>query len=175
MMAADPSIPPDPSCVLGRGRGVGDFIGELFRFNLYQRSQGRIARQATFAALAVIVGLGAWVLYESRLPEAWDGYVRGQYTDQQVPVWGTVMWLVLALLPLAVLLGGLWASFRIVQMPTFADFLISVESEMRKVSWPSRAELARASIVVMLVIFVLAGVLYAFDIMWEILLKWIFR
>ena len=36
-------------------------------------------------------------------------------------------------------------------MPAFADFLIAVEAEMNKVSWPTRHELIRASMVVMLV------------------------
>jgi preprotein translocase subunit SecE len=48
-------------------------------------------------------------------------------------------------------------------MPTFADFLISVEGEMNKVSWPSRSELFRASLVVILVIFFLAALLFAYD------------
>ena len=77
--------------------------------------------------------------------------------------------------PLVVLLVGLWTSFRVVQMPTFADFLISVEGEMSKVSWPARGELFRASIVVMLVIFILAAVLFGFDVMWEFLLGWLFK
>ena len=51
------------------------------------------------------------------------------------------------IVPLTVLVGGLWASFRVVQLPSFADFLISVEAEMNKVSWPSWDELIRASIV----------------------------
>ncbi len=54
-------------------------------------------------------------------------------------------------------------------MPTFADFLISVEGEMNKVSWPSRAELFRASLVVILVIFFLAAVLFCYDL----LLRWL--
>jgi preprotein translocase subunit SecE len=54
-------------------------------------------------------------------------------------------------------------------MPAFADFLISVEGEMNKVSWPSRSELFRASIVVMVVIFFLAFLLYGYDV----LLTWI--
>jgi hypothetical protein len=41
---------------------VGAFVQELFRFNLYKRNQGRVARQVTFAALAVIVALAAWCL-----------------------------------------------------------------------------------------------------------------
>jgi preprotein translocase subunit SecE len=128
---------------------VGTFVQELFRFGLYKRSQGRIARQVTFGALAIIFALGAWCLndyYSNRGPGIQFG------------------------VPLAVLVIGLWASFRVVQLPSFADFLISVEAEMNKVSWPSRSELFRSSIVVMLMIFILAFVLLLFDLMWKFLL-----
>ncbi len=118
------------------------FVQELFSFGFYKRSQGRIARQVTFAALAIIVALGCWSL---------SGYLSGRH-----PAWQYG-------LPLALLALGAWASFRIVQMPNFADFLISVEGEMNKVSWPSRGELFRASIVVMIVIFFLAAILFAYD------------
>ena len=39
---------------------------------------------------------------------------------------------------------GLWVAFRLVNMPAFADFLIAVEAEMNKVSWPTRGELFRS-------------------------------
>ena len=94
----------------------------------------------------MIVALGAW-----RLSKYLGGYVSDN------PDWTmTQQNLVKYFIPLAVLVVGLWASFRVVQMPTFADFLISVEGEMNKVSWPSRGELFRASLVVILVIFFLA-------------------
>jgi preprotein translocase subunit SecE len=131
---------------------VGAFVQELFRFNLYKRSQGRVARQATFAALGVIVALGCWSL---------SAYYSGASTTVRYAI------------PLVVLAAGLWASFRAVQMPSFADFLIAVEGEMNKVSWPSRGELVRASIVVMVVIFLLAAVLFAFDLIWKFLLGWL--
>lgn len=128
---------------------MAEFFQELVRVGLYKRSQGRIARQATFGALAVIVALGAWRLYESF-----------SQSDSDIARY---------LIPLALLIVGLWTSFRLVQMPAFADFLISVEGEMSKVSWPSRGELFRATVVVILVIFVLAAVLFGFDVMWEYL------
>jgi preprotein translocase subunit SecE len=131
---------------------VGTFIQELFSFGLYKRSQGRVARQVTFAALAVILSLGAWSLSE---------YYRGSAPLTRYYI------------PLALLLMGLWVSFRTVHIPAFADFLISVEGEMNKVSWPSRGELFRASIVVMLVIFLLAAILFLFDLFWEFALGWL--
>jgi preprotein translocase subunit SecE len=72
------------------------------------------------------------------------------------------------IMPALVLAFGAWASFRIVNIPRFADFLISVEAEMNKVSWPSRAELYRASLVVIVVIFLLTAVLFAYDLV----LRW---
>jgi len=129
---------------------VAAIVHELFSVALYKRNQGRIARQSTFIALAVIVVLGCWKLSQ-------------YYSDQTafVQYW----------VPLIFLAVGLWASFRIVQMPAFADFLISVEGEMNKVSWPSRSELFRASLVVILVIFFLAALLFAYDAA----LTWILR
>ena len=131
---------------------MGAFVQELFRVGLYKRSQGRYARQMTFGALAVIVALGCWSLSEF--------YSGGSATTRYA-------------VPLAVLAVGLWASFRVVQMPSFADFLIAVEGEMNKVSWPSRGELFRASVVVMLVIFLLAAILFGYDLVWEVLLGWL--
>lgn len=117
-------------------------VHELFRFGRYKRNQGQIARRTTFGALALIVLLGCWRMSE--------------YFSDKAPLlhyWA----------PLAFLVIGLWASFRVVQMPSFADFLISVEGEMNKVSWPSRSELFRATMVVILVVFFLAALLFAYD------------
>jgi len=136
---------------------VGDFVQELFRVGLYKRNQGRIARQVTFAALAVIFALGAWSLSESLA-----SYVA-QHREWKPWVQHAARYLI----PLVFLLVGLWASFRIVNMASFADFLISVEAEMNKVSWPSRSELFRASMVVMVVIFFLAGLLFFYDLILE--------
>lgn len=132
---------------------MGALVQELFRFDLYKRSQGKIARQVTFAALALIVVLAAWCLN--------DYYVGKVGSGDFAKYW----------FPGLVLLGGLWASFRIVQLPSFADFLISVEAEMNKVSWPTWAELLRSSVVVILMIFILATILFFYDFAWKFLLE----
>jgi preprotein translocase subunit SecE len=133
---------------------VGAFVQELFRVGLYKRNQGRIARQVTFAALAVIMSLGAWALSEANQD-------KGQWLQY--------------FMPLVFLLVGLWASFRLVNMPAFADFLISVEGEMNKVSWPSRGELFRASMVVMAVIFFLGALLFFYDLILTEILEFLER
>jgi preprotein translocase subunit SecE len=58
---------------------------------------------------------------------------------------------------------GLWVGYRLVQFPPFADFLIAVEAELNKVAWPSRTELVRASVVVIVLMFGLTLVLFTYD------------
>jgi preprotein translocase subunit SecE len=176
---------------------VGAFLQELFSLSLYKRSQGRIARQATFAAMAVIVALGAWSLREflkgaeftrpaqreavaeseatgdsaavSSAETAASGTTEDPATSSQASGVRTALYV--SGIPLVVLLAGLWISFRLVHLPQFADFLISVEGEMNKVSWPARGELFRASVVVMFVIFFLAGILFVYDLALAELMK----
>ena len=73
-------------------------------------------------------------------------------------------------LPGVLLMAGLWVAYRVVNVPSFADFLIAVEAEMNKVSWPTRNELFRASMVVLIEIFALAIILTAYDVFWKGLL-----
>jgi len=66
---------------------------------------------------------------------------------------------------------GIWFAYRVVNYTAFADFLIAVEAEMNKVSWPAKTELWNASVVVMFVIFAMAGLLWVFDIIWSFLFQ----
>jgi preprotein translocase SecE subunit len=70
-----------------------------------------------------------------------------------------------------VLLLGLWFGYRLVNWVTFSDFLISVEGEMAKVSWPGKAELRSSTIVVLAVFLLLSGMIYIYDLV----LLFIFR
>jgi len=129
---------------------VGALIQELIHTGIYKRNQGRITRQVTFAALAVALSLGLWQFSQS---------LMGSTPAMKfgLPV---LLWLI-----------GLWVFYRVVNIPAFADFLIAVEAEMNKVSWPTRAELFRASMVVLVTIFVLAALLATYDLFWEWFLK----
>ena len=53
----------------------------------------------------------------------------------------------------------------------FADFLIAVEAEMTKVSWPTRSELIRSSLVVIVTIVGFAVLLWFYDAFWSLLLR----
>jgi preprotein translocase subunit SecE len=126
---------------------VAELIAGMFQASRYKRSQGRIARQVTFAAVAIAFAIGAWRINSASV----------------TPMWSYVV-------PSLLLAAGLWIAFRIVNLPSFADFLISVEAEMNKVSWPGRTELWRASMVVIAVIFLLAGILFVYDVVLKFVL-----
>jgi preprotein translocase SecE subunit len=65
---------------------------------------------------------------------------------------------------LAVLL--VWAAWRSVNIPGFADFLIATEAEMNKVSWTNRRRLYQDTIVVLVTVFLFTGFLFVVDIIW---------
>ena len=67
---------------------------------------------------------------------------------------------------MALLLIGGWIGYRLVNYPPFADFLIAVEAEMNKVSWPTWRELSRSTIVVIVLIVGLTAVLFTLDTLW---------
>jgi preprotein translocase subunit SecE len=66
-----------------------------------------------------------------------------------------------------------WIIYRLVNWPVFAEFLISVEAEMNKVSWASKQELYRATIVVLSTMLFLGIVLFLYDDIWLHVLRWI--
>jgi preprotein translocase subunit SecE len=147
------------------------FWGDVLSFSVYKRNQGRVTRQVTFAALAVIVGLGIWRL--SQLLAIWYG--GADATLASLSGTSADLGVVRFLLPGALLAAGLWACFRIVNIPKFADFLIAVESEVAKVSWPTAEEVFRSSAVIIFLIFALAAILAGYDLFWWFVLRYVLR
>ena len=70
-------------------------------------------------------------------------------------------------LPTALGALGLRAIYRLVNWPVFADFLVSVEAEMDKVSWADWGYLQRATGVVLGTMLVLGVYLFVCDIFWQ--------
>jgi preprotein translocase subunit SecE len=60
-----------------------------------------------------------------------------------------------------------------VNIPKFADFLVSVESELEKVTWPTRHEVIQATIVVLVAMFSLGVFLFLIDLLWTWLFSFI--
>jgi preprotein translocase subunit SecE len=129
-----------------QGPARGGFWSELFQFGLYKPNQGRVVRQVTFIVSALLLALGAWEFQRSGLLSSLG---NGSY---------------LAMVGLIAV--SIWFAYRVVNYSVFADFLIAVEAEMNKVSWPTRKELWNSSVVVMFVIFAMALFLFVFDAIW---------
>jgi preprotein translocase SecE subunit len=147
------------------------------RTSTYKPGQGRMMRRATLlAAMGLIAGAAFhfWGPIQAGMTGAWTWVVP--FT---VPLSGIGGWeFVIARMPglsLTVVFGGLalWLTFRAVQFPWFADFLISAEAELNKVTWSTRKQLTRDTIVVLVVTFLLTAFLLLMDIFWVVLLRFI--
>jgi preprotein translocase subunit SecE len=151
-------------------------IRHFLSFRLYKRNQGRITRQISFSVLAVVIALAAWRLNVTL-------YAKESWLSARLAGWQWLSTLIgvkdqaffdiaiAYMVSITTLVLGIFIAYRVVNMPRFGDFLISVEAEMNKVSWPSRGELIRSTIVVIAVIFFLALTLFTYDLAWSSLFK----
>ncbi len=128
----------------------GGIVPELFRFGLYKPTQGKFVRQLTFVALAVVCAFAAFSLsnnvFESEAQPVRVGVPLG--------IWALLCWI----------------SFRVVNYPQFAEFLISVESELDKVVWPGRKQVMQSTVVVIFTMLFIGAFLFAVDFIW----RWLF-
>lgn len=129
---------------------IGSFFANLVRADRYKPLQGRMARRLTTIALGVVLLLGLVQLY----------HALGDYPK-------TTQLAVPALLGAALA----WLLYRVVEFPPFVEFLIATEAEMNKVSWTSRDELKRATLVVLVTVTMMALFLFGVDFVWQFLLK----
>jgi len=122
------------------------FTNELLSVRIHKRTQGKLVRQITAYSIAGIVAIGAYTLSQSWLSDQVAGIKFG--------------------IPVALTLIGGWIAFRLVNYLPFAEFLISVEAEMERVSWAGWDELIRATSVVIGMMAILGVVLYVYDLLW---------
>jgi preprotein translocase SecE subunit len=117
-------------------------------FDVYKRGQGKYTRLYSAFGAALVVGLGCLQLYKKL--QAWD---LGLWTETMVPA------------GLFVALGLL--IFWLANKPTIADFMIAAESEMKKVSWSSRKEIAVSTFIVIVLVILLAVFLGVTDLSFQ--------
>ena len=232
---------------MAKAQASSSFWAELLKGGLYKRNQGRLARQLTGAAVALIIGLGAWKLSQGILTGYVNSYVavevvytateknssfdktvqdtanehdpasivgidsftEGQRTlevllptsayfetvddilvdkrilankiqnqlkaagpsvpELQVSVFDRdypVLWITYGI-PFVIFAGGAWIAYRLVNYPKYVDFLVSVEAEIDKVTWASRQQLYRYTVVVVATMFLMGIVLFVYDVFWQ--------
>lgn len=136
---------------MSRGLEETSFLGNLFSGAMFKRNQGRLVRRLTAIAIAAVVLYGCWSLstWVENSPSTADLSRSAQMA-----------------IPTAIALAGIWFAFRVVNYPPFANFLVSVEAEMDKVSWADWDYLKRAAAVVVCTMVFLGVVLAVFDFLW---------
>ena len=116
-------------------------------FTIYKKGQGYWTRMGTAAAGFGISFLLAKNLVYDQL-RAWLHLSAGK----SLAIAGAVF-IALALF-----------AWRMMNKPTSVDFLIATDSEMKKVNWTSRRELIGSTKVVIVFMFLIAFLLFTFDI-----------
>ncbi len=136
---------------MAKTRLVAGLFAEMFSIGLYKRNQGKQVRQVTGVAVAVFFLIAASTL-SNNLPVKSIEILRVG-------------------LPMLIGAIGVWFAYRVVNYAPVADFLIAVQSEMDKVSWPSWPQLWRATVVVLVTMVFLAFSLFLFDIIWQYIFR----
>jgi preprotein translocase subunit SecE len=149
--AASKPTPKGSSTVGDARRRLASFAANLARTGLYKPSQGWYARVWTGVGLGVLAAVGVWRLFD--LAKGFSS-PAARFA-----------------VPLGVAAASAWAIFRLIHYPPFADFLIATEAEMNKVSWTSKADLQRATTVVLVTVVLMSLFLFGVDWIWSLLLQ----
>ncbi len=130
---------------------------------MYKWPQGKVIRTiGALLALVIAADLG-W---------AAQGRLGDFFADGSGDWHNTAVGAIYALSALTALIGGFIAvGFH----PRSVDFLIEVEQEMTRVTWPTGRDLARSTMFIALMIVVLAAGILAVDYVNRSLLKIIFK
>jgi preprotein translocase subunit SecE len=142
---------PKGTATPGPRRRFAPFLANLVRTTPYKPMQGWYARLWTGVGLGALLAVGIWRSFE--LARGWSNP--------------------LARLGIPALVGAAlaWLVIRLIQYPPFADFLIATEAEMNKVSWTSKADLQRATSVVLVTVALMSVFLFGVDWIWSYLLQ----
>ncbi len=130
------------------------------KFEIYKRGQGKNTRLCSAFGIAAIIAIGCLRFYK------WLD-AQGFVSDPRTALWISTM------IPagLFVILGLL--VFWLVNTPTVADFMISAEGEIKKVSWSSRREIAVSTVIVIIVVVAMAVMLFVTDMSFQIFFEWL--
>jgi len=126
------------------------FCLNMVQTGLYKPMQGWYARLYTALGLGLIAAAGVYRVYGA--------------VEDNTPLWRLGI-------PGAIALVLGWFIFRVVQFPPFAEFLIATEAEMNKVSWTSKEDLYRSTMVVLTTVLLMAVFLFVVDWLWLFILR----
>jgi preprotein translocase SecE subunit len=128
----------------------------------YKHAQGMRVRRLTVFGLVLMFGSGIYTMWHNQVIGSQDVVVALPFTNISITLMTN------ARLTVPLLLGALtfWLSWRVVNYPVFADFLIATEAEINKVSWTPRARLIQDTIVVLASVLIITLFLFVVDVFW---------
>jgi preprotein translocase subunit SecE len=118
---------------------------------IYKSGQGRYVRIGTAIGVALVALVLAYYVWGLLAQYVSDAIAYKVYLEYAIPA-----------VVFAVLMAGV--GYYMLQ-PKAADFLIATESEMKKVSWSSKAELIGSTVVVIVTVVLLAAFIFLVDIL----------
>lgn len=149
--------------------------GGWFHAKSYKRVLGIRVRRLTMLGILLLGGTGVYSLYFSgNLPVNWTiqiPFTQAEGAPEGTPKTFTLLNDARIAIPLVLLALTLWVAYRLVNVPTFAEFLIATEAEMNKVSWTSRKRLGQDTVVVLVTTILMALFLLVVDLFWGWLLS----
>ena len=123
-------------------------------FDIYKRGQGKHTRLCTAFGIALVVGLGCLQLFRTL-----------QATD-------LTMW-VQTMVPAGLFVASSFLIFWVINKPSVADFMISSEGEVKKVSWSSKKEIVASTFIVICVVVLLGAFLGITDLIFRMFFTWL--
>jgi preprotein translocase SecE subunit len=133
----------------------------------YKRTQGVRVRQWTLIGFLGVGITGVWSIYSNTSLGIGPWVLAIPFTGATITPLADVEYAV----PILLAVAAVWLSWRAVNMPPFADFLIATEAEMNKVSWPTRKGLVQDTVVVLATTVLLTLFLLVVDWFWGALLS----
>jgi len=116
----------------------------VIKFEIYKRGQGIYVRFGTVAGMTLVLLIGLNWLW-TKILNSFGIYLRSSVT-------------------LTVGAVAALGIFVLVNSPKFAEFQIMTESEMRKVTWPSRKAVTRSTQVIIFMTLLFSAILFTVDV-----------
>ena len=124
-------------------------------FDIYKSGQGKNTRLGSAFVLATIVGLGCYQLYN-------------QLHASNFGIW------IETIIPVGLFVILAFIIFLLSNKHKVVDFMIAAESEMKKVSWSSKQEIAVSTLIVIIVVIFMAILLGTTDLCFKVFFGWLF-
>lgn len=123
-------------------------------FEIYKKGQGTTARWITALALGALALLGC-----NELEDIVSGHT-------EATVFGSISVSLLA--SVAAFIVAAFVIALVINNRRFVDYLVASETELRKVSWPTRVELKRQTLVVIVTLLLISAMLFVADVLFAL-------